>query len=94
MAATLAARVVVVEEVPLLGAPARITDHPGGSTGERQRPVAVLLEAAQHDQPDQVAVVEAGGRRVDTVVERDRSLREAGGQRGPIRGVVHQATLF
>ena len=56
-------------------------------------PVAGVLEAAQHDQADQVAVVEARRRGVAAVVEGDRALGEPGGQRGPVGGVVDQAAL-
>ena len=93
MAATLAASVSLVEQVALLGAAAGVADHPGGAAGQGEGAVPGVLEAAQHDQADQVAVVEARRRRVDAVVERDRSLREPGRQRGPVGGVVHQAAL-
>ena len=71
----------VVEQVALLGAPARVTDHARRPAGEGDRHVAGVLEAAQHDQADQVAVVEAVGGRVAAVVEGDRAL-PPGGRRG------------
>ena len=91
MAATLALSVVLVEEVALLGAAARVADHAGRPAGQRERPVAGVLEAAQDQQTDEVADVEAVGGGVAAVVERDRSLGQPGGQRGrgrcsPARG--------
>ena len=66
---------VVVEQVALLGR---------GRSGRRSCPVApparaigrwpAVLEPAQHEQADQVAGVQAVGRRVAAVVERDRAL--------------------
>ena len=82
----------LVEEVALLAAPAGVADHAGGAAGEGDRPVAGVGEAAQHEQADEVADVQAVGGRVAPVVERDRALGEPGGQRLPVGGVVDQAT--
>ena len=57
---------VDVEQVALLGAAPGVADHPGGPAGQGDRAVAGILEPPQHEQPDQVAVVQAGGGRVDT----------------------------
>ena len=51
-----------------------------------------VLEPPQHDQPDEVAVVEAVGGRVAAVVERDRTLGEAGREGVPVGRVVEQPT--
>ena len=61
---------LVVEQVALLGAPARVADHAGGPAGQGDRPVAGVLEAPQHQQADEVADVQAVGGRVAAVVER------------------------
>ena len=81
---------VVVEQVALLGATARVADHPGRSTGQRDRPVAGVLEAAQRDQPDQVADVQAVGRRIAPVVDRDRTVGDLGPQELAIGRVVDE----
>ena len=78
MAATLARQRLVVEQVALLGAPARVADHARGAAGQGDRPVPGVLEAAQHEQADQVADVQAVGGRVAAVVQRDRALGEPG----------------
>ena len=82
MAATLAARVSTSSRLRSSERPPGIADHPGGAAGQRDRPVAGVLEAAEHDQPDQVAVVQARRRRVAAVVEGDRALGQPGA-RGP-----------
>ena len=82
-----------VEQVPLLRPAARVADHARGPTGQREGAVAGVLEAAQQDQPDQVAVVEARDAGVAAVVEGERPLGQTGGQGCPIRGVVHQPAL-
>ena len=59
----------------------RVADHPGGAAREHDRPGARLLEAAQREQRDEVARVQAGGGRVEPAVEREhargRSRRNA-----------------
>ena len=72
---------LVVEQVPLLGSPARIADHAGRPARQGDRTVAVLLEATQDQQADEVAGVEAVGGRIAAVVEDDRSFDEPSGQR-------------
>ena len=66
---------VVVEQVALLGATARVADHARGAAGQGDRTVAGILEAAQRDEPDQVADVQAVGRRIAPVVDRRPGLR-------------------
>ena len=61
---------LLVEEVALLGAAAGVADHAGGAADQGHGPVAGLLEAAQHQQPEQVADVEAVGGGIAAVVER------------------------
>ena len=82
---------VVVEQVALLGAPARVADHAGRPAGQGDRHVAGVLEAAQHDQPDQVAVVQAVGRRVAAVVDGDRPAGQAGGERVAVGRLLDEA---
>ena len=65
MAATLAPRVLDVEQVALLGCDRRVADHARGAAGQGDRMVAGRLEAAQDEQPDEVADVEAVGGRVE-----------------------------
>ena len=74
---------LVVEQVALVGAPARVADHPGRATGERDRAMAGILEATQHDQADQVADVEAVGRGVTPVVEGHRPGGDRCAHAGP-----------
>ena len=81
---------VVVEQVALLRSAARIADHAGRSPGQRDRPVAGVLEAAQRDQPDQVADVEAVGGRVASVVDRHRAVGHLGPQELAIGRVVDE----
>jgi hypothetical protein len=81
----------VVEQVALLGPPARVADHPGRAAGERHGAVAGVLEPAQHQEADQVADVQAVGAGIAAVVDRQRSLGQAGGERGAVGAVLHQA---
>jgi hypothetical protein len=61
---------VVVEQIPLVGAPAGVSHHACRSPGEGDRPMAGVLEPSEHDQPDEVPDVQAVGRRVAPVVDR------------------------
>ena len=72
-----------------LGSPIIPVAPPARAIGE----VAGVLEPAQHDQADQVAVVQAVGRRVAPVVEGQRSLprRQPGRQRGPVGRFLDEA---
>ena len=81
----------VVEQVALLRAPARVADHARRSPGQGDRHVTGVLEPAQHDQPDQVAVVQAVGRRVAAVVDGDRTACQAGGERVTVGRLLDQA---
>ena len=88
----------VVEQVALLGPSARIADHARRTTSQGDRPVTGHLETAQHDQPDQVAGMQAVGGRVAAVVDADRTLLVARGHARPeeltVGAVVDQATRF
>jgi len=50
------------------------------------------LKPAQEQLADQVTHMQRVGRWVETDVQPDRPLAEASGQRGPVGGVVDQAT--
>jgi hypothetical protein len=53
--------------------------------------VALLLESPQDEQADEVADVQALGRRVAAVVDADRACGEAAGEGLAVGAVVHQA---
>ena len=91
-AAHVVSKRVEVEQVPLVAAPGGITHHPGRTAGEWERLVTRQLEAAQEQLADEVTHVERVGGGIEPHVERHRSLREAGRQRGPISGVVDEST--
>ena len=91
MAVDVGGQRLVVEQVALLGAAARVADHAGGAAGEGDRPVPGVLEAAQHEQADQVADVQAVGGRIAAVVQRDRTLGEPSGQCGAVGALLHEA---
>ena len=61
MAARLAVERLAVEQVALVGAPAGVADHAGGPAGQGDRAGGRVLEAAQEQQGDEVADVEAVG---------------------------------
>ena len=92
MHATLWRSVVAVEQVALLAAPAGVADHPGGAAGERERPVAGELEAAQRELAHEVAGVQRVGGRVEADVDPDRPVAEAAGEGGAVGRVVDQST--
>ena len=79
-----------VEQIALVGAPARVTHHAGRSADQHQRSMAVVLEAAQGQDAHEVADVEAVGGGIDAVIQ-GRRAREHLGELAPIGGVVHQA---
>ncbi len=91
MPAMLWSSVVAVEQVALLAPSAGIADHARGAAGERVGPMAGELEAAQRDLTEQVADVEAVGRRIEPDVDTDGTGRQASGQRGPVGRVLHEA---
>ncbi len=82
---------LVVEQIPLLGPAARIAHHAGGPSGQRDRPVPGILEAPEHDQPDQVPDVQAVGRRVTSVVDPDRAVLYTSPQELSIGRIVDEA---
>ena len=51
---------------------ARVADHAGRATRDCDGPVSRQLEAAQEQQPDEMAEVKAVGRGIEADVERDR----------------------
>jgi hypothetical protein len=67
---------VAVEQVALLGATARVTDHPRGAAGERERLVTGELEAPQTELAHEVADVQRIGGGVEADVDADRPLVE------------------
>ena len=81
-----------VEQVALLAArPHGSPTMPGRSSGQRERAVAGKLEPAQGDLAEEVADVEAVGRRIEPDVDADGTA-EPGGRRGsPVGGVLHEA---
>jgi hypothetical protein len=83
---------VVVEEVALLRPAAGIADHPGRAAGEGEGDVTCGLEPPEHDQADQVPVVQAVGGRIAAVVHRDwvTPRRQAGGQRRAVGRVLDE----
>ena len=81
---------VVVEQVALVGPAARITDHPGCAARESDRSVTSVLEPTQHDQPDQVADVEAVGGGVAAVVDRYGTIANRSAERLTVGGVVDE----
>src|SRR3954452_17925739 len=81
---------VLVEQVPLFAAASGIPPLPGGAAGERDGVVARQLEAPQHQQADEVAGVEAVGRRIHAVVQRDGTLVQAPRESISIGCVVDQ----
>ncbi len=82
---------VVVEQVALLRAAARVTDHAGRSAGESDRAMTGILESAQHHEADQVADVKAVGGRVAPVVDANGSVRHLCPKQLPIGRVVDEA---
>src|SRR5690606_2080645 len=82
---------LLVQQVALLRPAARVADHPRRPAGEGDRPVPGVLEPPQDQQPDEVADVQAGRRRVAAEVERDRAGGQPLGQRRTVGRLLHQA---
>jgi hypothetical protein len=82
---------VGVEQVPLVGAPARVADHPRRTTGQGDRVVAGVAEAPEHQDADEVADVEAVGGGVAPPVQGEGPGGEAIGERRRVGRVVHEA---
>jgi hypothetical protein len=81
-----------VEQVALVGLPARVPDHPRRPAGERDGAVPGLREAPQDEDPDEVADVEAVGGRVAAPVEGGGALRQAGAEGLGVGRVLHEAS--
>ncbi len=81
---------VVVEQVAFVGPAARVADHAGRSAGQCDRSMTGILEATQHDQPDQVADVQAVGGRIAAVVDRHLAVRHRPSQRLTVGRVVDE----
>ncbi len=67
-------RLGVVEHA--LGGGLRVADQTGGAADQAEREVPRLLDPAHGEDLDQVAEVQAGRRRVEAAIERDRAVRE------------------
>ena len=80
-----------VHQVALDGPTPGVADHAGGATGEDDGSVAVVLEATQQEQRDQVAHVQRGRRRIESGVQRDRALGQSGPQRLEVGVVLDEA---
>ena len=92
MHSTLWRSVVIVEQVALVAAAARVADHPGRAAGQRERTMAGELEAAQMNCPTRWPDVQRVGRGVEADVQPDRPLarpRPACGRGRSCRGRVH-----
>ncbi len=74
-----------------LGRRSRVTDQAGRPPDQADDPVTGALEAAQHDELDEVAEVQRRGRRVESAIRRDRSAREGLAQRGLVGGQRHRS---
>ena len=81
---------VVVEQVALLAAPARVADHAGGAAGQRERAVAGELEAAHEQLADEVTDVQRVGRRIEPDVQADVALGQPRRECVAIGGVVDE----
>ena len=92
MPAMLCVERLPVEQVALLAASSGVADHARRAAGQREGPVAGELEAAQGELAEQVADVQAVGRRIEADVDADRPGGQPGGERGPVGRVVHEAT--
>ena len=90
MAATLKRSVSSSRRLRSSDAPPWVSDHPGGTAGQRDRMVARELESPQHHQADQVARVEAVGGRIDAVVQGDRTGDQPVGQGEAVGAVMDQ----
>ena len=77
MAARLASSVASSSRLRSSERPPGIADHARGAAGQRDRPVAGVLEAAQQQQGHEVADVEAVGGGIEADVEGDRAVGQA-----------------
>ena len=85
---------VLVEQVAFVGPTGGVPDHARGATGECDGPVTGVLEPPQHDQPDEVADVEAVGGGIAPVVDPDRSRGHRLAERLAVGGVVDEVALL
>lgn len=85
---------VPIEQIALRGATPRIAHHSRGAPRQGQRSVTGVLETAQGQQADQVAVMQARGGGVTAVVEGDRALLHERVERRAVGGVLHQTTTI
>ena len=69
------------QDGPLGGALAGVADHAGAAADERDGAVPGALKVGQRHDADQVAGVQAGGRRVEALVHGDGALLESAPQR-------------
>jgi hypothetical protein len=69
----------------------RVTDEAGRPADQADDLVPGALQAAQHDELDEVAEVQRRGRRVESAIRRDRSAREGLAQRGLVGGLRHRS---
>ena len=63
-----------VEQVALLGATARVTDHPRRAAGQGDRHVAEQLESTQQQERHEVADMQALGGRIEARVDGEGTL--------------------
>ena len=71
---------------------ARVADHAGRAAGQRERPVAGELEAAQPELAHQVADVQRVGGRIEADVDADRSARRGAARARLVGRVVDEPT--
>ena len=75
-----------------LGAGPGIADQSRGPSDQADHPVTRALQVAEHDELDEVAEVQRGGRRVEAAVRRDRPPRQGASQGALVGGLRHEAT--
>ena len=81
------------KQIALVALAAGVADHAGGAADDRDRLVAGVLEAAQHQQRQQVADVQAVGRGIEAGVDGARLFVEpAPTDAGVVGRLVDQAT--
>ncbi|CAB4923499.1 unannotated protein [freshwater metagenome] len=81
---------VRIEQVPLGGSSAGVTDHARGPARYCHRPMTELLETTQEQQRDEIADVQTVSGRVEPGVHADRPLSKSFTQSIEVGGVVDQ----
>ena len=79
-------------QIALGGFAGGIADHAGGTTGQRDGMVALVLKAAEREERDEVADMERVGGRIKAAIECDRAGSEARGEHREVGAVGEEAT--